>query len=573
MIWQRKKQAQALLCHLEDLRPADKTKAEAIAAGHYAFEHGIMNTGPYLPFGLPAPNAEWENDLHGFAWLRHFSSAQNDQDNDQDLAGLARHFVKAWLAEEDWHNQAWHVPVATRRVISWLTNGRILTENVAEADWQMKLRKSLIRHGKFLLRRSRSPHLSGEAQLSSAVAITLLGLTVPGYDHWLARGFDLLTQEIHTQILPDGGHASRNPSEHLTVLFDLLTLKASLAHQGRPGPDRLASAIDRMLPMLRFFRHGDGRLALFNGAMEEDHASPQAALAHDDSRARPFAFAPHSGYQRMTIGRTLVLMDVGAPPPGRYARDAHAGCLSLEMSSGKQRFLVNCGAAKAQGDAWRRASRATAAHSTLTLQETSSARLARRSGRIVDGPAQVDSHRNENQQGVWLEAGHDGYAKKFNLVHRRRLFLNRAGGELRGEDVLLPAQRRAVYARFGARLGTRWGARLGQNRKTSAAPKTFSVRFHFHPDVRVGLAHNGTSLIARLPNGEGWRFKAQMQTSQGQAKICHLHKQDSIYLGAAQRPRRSEQVVVEGQTQKQEDNSSAKINWVWQRIDKNNKVA
>ena len=198
MIWQRKKRAPALLCHLEDLRPADKTQAEAIAAGHYAFEHGSMNTGPYLPFGLPAPNAEWENDLHGFSWLRHFSSAQNDQ----DLAGLAQHFVKAWLAEEDWHNQAWNVPVATRRVISWLTNGRILTENVAEADWQIKLRKSLIRHGKFLLRRSRSPHLSGEAQLSSAVAITLLGLTVPGYDHWLTRGFDLLTQESTPRFCP-----------------------------------------------------------------------------------------------------------------------------------------------------------------------------------------------------------------------------------------------------------------------------------------------------------------------------------------------------------------------------------
>ncbi len=553
MIWQRKKQTPALVCHLEDLRPADQAKAEAIAAGHYAFEHGVLNTGPYLPFGLPSPNAAWENDLHGFSWLRHFSSAENDQ----DLASLARHFVRAWLAEEDWHNQAWNVPVATRRVISWLTNGKILTENVDDPQWQIQLRKSLIRHGKFLLRRSRSPHLSGEAQLSAGVAITLLGLTVPGYDHWLTRGFDLLTQEIHTQILPDGGHASRNPSEHLTILFDLLTLKANLANQGRPGPDKLASAIDRMLPMLRFFRHGDGRLALFNGAMEEDNASPQAALAHDDTRGRPFAFAPHSGYQRMTVGRTLVLMDTGTPPPGRYARDAHAGCLSLEMSAGKQRFLVNCGAAKAQGDAWRAASRATAAHSTLTLQDTSSARLARRSGRIVDGPARVDSHRNENQQGVWLEAGHDGYAKRFSLVHRRRLFLNRTGSELRGEDVLLPAQRKPTYTRFG------------QRRKTILPPKTFALRFHFHPDVRIGLAHNGTSLIARLPNGEGWRFKAQAQTSQGQAKTCRLHKQNSVYLGNSQRPRRSEQLVIEGLTQQQESaDLAAKINWVWERIDK-----
>ncbi len=559
MIWQRKKQAPALSCHLQDLRPADPAKAEAIAAGHYAFEHGVMNTGPYLPFGLPSPSAEWESDLHGFSWLRHFSA----QPEDQDLANLARHFVRAWLAEEDWHNQAWTMPVTTRRVISWLTNGKILTENIGDGEWQIQLRKSLIRHGKFLLRRARAPHAHGDTQLSAAVAVALLGLTLPGYDHWLTRGFDLLTQEIHTQILPDGGHASRNPSEHLTVLFDLLTLKTNLAQQGRPGPDRLASAIDRMLPMLRFFRHGDGRLALFNGAMEEDNDSPQAALAHDDARGRPFAFAPHSGYQRLTVGRTLILMDVGTPPPGRYARAAHAGCLSLEMSSGKQRFLVNCGAAKAQNEEWRRATRTTAAHSTLTLQDTSSARLARRSGRVVEGPAQVDSHRNENQQGVWLEAGHDGYAKKFDLVHRRRLFLNRNGNELRGEDMLLPAPLRATYTRFG------------RSRKSSLQPKRFTVRFHFHPDVRVGVAHNGASMIARLPNGEGWRFKAQTHTAHGQTKMCHLQKQDSIYLGSSQRPRRSEQLVIEDQTLPQEARGgpdgvdiAAKINWIWQKIDK-----
>ena len=76
-------------------------------------------------------------------------------------------------------------------------------------------------------------------------------------------------------------------------------------------------------------------------------------------------------------------------------------------------------------------------------------------------------------------------------------------------------------------------------------------------------------MIARLPRGEGWTFKAQAQTIAGsQPKSCLLHKQPSIYLGA-DRPRRSEQLVLHGQTAPSSDREMvAKVNWVWRRTDR-----
>ncbi len=66
-------------------------------------------------------------------------------------------------------------------------------------------------------------------------------------------------------------------------------------------------------------------------------------------------------------------MSVAAPPLSQ-ARNAGAGCLSFELSSGAQRIVVNCGM-PASGDELRRMARSTAAHSTATVADTSSCRF------------------------------------------------------------------------------------------------------------------------------------------------------------------------------------------------------
>src|SRR5207248_4160273 len=85
------------------------------------------------------------------------------------------------------------------------------------------------------------------------------------------------------------------------------------------------------------------------------------------------ANAPHSGYQRVESGGTLVLMDTGRAPPLAVSQEAHAGCLAFELSSKAQRIVVNCGLPGTNRDSWRQVARATSAHSTVTFCDESSA--------------------------------------------------------------------------------------------------------------------------------------------------------------------------------------------------------
>ena len=112
-------------------------------------------------------------------------------------------------------------------------------------------------------------------------------------------------------------------------------------------PVELQSAIDRMAPFLRYVRHGDGGLALFNDSNEEIAGEIDAALGLAEAKGKPPMAAPHTGFQRLVAERSLVLVDAAAP--SMLDGHAHAGTLSFEMSVGKERLVVNCGAHEGRG--------------------------------------------------------------------------------------------------------------------------------------------------------------------------------------------------------------------------------
>lgn len=219
--------------------------------------------------------------------------------------------------------------------------------------------------------------------------------------------------------------------------------------------------------------------------------------------------------------RTLVIADSGAL--SLVGKGAHAGTLSFEMSVAKQRIIVNCGAYVGRDARWRLAQRLTAAHSTMIVDDRNSTEL-RADGSIAACPKNVTAERLEADGNTWLDLSHDGYQAALGLVHRRRIYVNASGTDVRGEDTL---------------EGT------GEHR--------FAIRFHLHPAVKASLVKDGASVLLRLPDKSGWR----MRCSGGVASL-----QESIYLGDGHESRRSEQIVISGGTSQGE----AKVKWALTRL-------
>ncbi|MFV3074054.1 heparinase II/III family protein [Niveispirillum fermenti] len=484
--------------------PGDAQHGQELLNNRFRFT-GQSFSGELPPWLEPGASAPWLAEMHGFDWLRHLRATGGDAARRQ-----ARVLVSHWLDlfGRKWDPVAWAPDVLATRVTAWIGQHDFF---LASADDQLRARvfDSLARQVRFL-DHAVPGRLKGGPLLTAVKGMVYGGLCLSGLSRVAERAGSLLARELPRQVLPDGGHVEHSPASQLLALRHLIDMRGCYRAGRADVPEALQHAIDRMTPTLRFFRHGDGGLALFNGAQEGEAVLIDTVLGQADARGRPLKSTPHIGFERITAGRTCILMDTGVPPAPGLDEHAHAGTLSFEMSIGRERLIVNCGAHPGDQGPWRAALAATAAHSTVTIDDTNSSAVNDEGG-LTRRPSRVRSLRQDAEEGTLVEAHHDGYQIRGGFTHHRRLFLAESGEDLRGQDTL-----------------------------TGAAGHKFAVRFHLHPGVRVATLEDEAALLLRLPSGALWKFRA------GGAGI---ETADSIYLGQGAEPRPTVQIVLRGITQ------------------------
>jgi uncharacterized heparinase superfamily protein len=500
----------ALALRLPEPWPGDAAAGERLLAGEFRFlEESVESRLP--PWTAERPEA-WRAELHRFAWLADLAAVGSD-----GAWQAARLWTMDWLRRcEVYDSVGWRADVTGDRLFHWLEHAGPLVQDAALGRALLRGVARQLRH----LDRCVLHEQDGVARLRALRGLVAAAAAVQDRRR-LARAEQRLARTAEAQILPDGGHAARSPRAQLRALACLIDARAALHAAQREVPGALIQAIDRAAPILRFFRHGDGGFAQFNGADEGDAAAIDRVLARADAKGRAPLSAPHVGFQRLQAGRSYVLIDCGKPPPAGFDEEAHAGTLSFEMSHGRERLIVNCGAYRGPDAQWRQASRATAAHSTLTVADTNSSEL-RPDGTLRNGPAMVSCERAEDHGSQWVAATHDGYARSFGLTHARQLFLAADGDDLRGED-----------------------------RLTGRPGQAFAIRFHLHPQVQASLTQDGNAVLLRLPSGAGWRLRAE-------GAVMSLG--ESVYL-AGGGMRKTQQVVLDGHV----GTHGAEVRWAVRR--------
>lgn len=510
--------ADRLLIAPQDLRTADPTRASEIYSGRFAFAGKIVICDGRSPFEIEPPSQEWSDQLLGFGWLRHLRAADSSI-----TRANARALVGEWIALQGQFDtlEAWRPDLVARRIISWLSQAPLVLHD-ADMKFYRRFLRNLTRQVRYL-QRSMKATRDGVPRLQAVIALTYAALCMQQQARMLKSVTRKLSDELTRQVLPDGGHASRNPGALVELLLDLLPLRQAFAARNVPPPAALNNAIDRMMPMLRFFRHGDGNFALFNGMGPTRSELVSTVLAYDDARGVPVANAPHSGYQRVQAADALLIVDAGVPPPMSMSAEAHAGCLAFELSSRNHRIVVNCGLPATSRDTWRHVARATAAHSTVTFNDTSSCRFLTSESLknllgapILSGPSNVQVARQERDGGMTLRLSHNGYMDRFGVLHHRALRLSADGKRLDGEDI------------FTGPTGEQLVLRRGD---------AFAVRFHLHPTLKANRHSDGHGVMLVLPNKEVWTFDAYEE---------RVELEESVYLAGPDGPRRAVQIVIHG---------------------------
>ena len=521
----------ALATSLVDLRPTDPTLANDYYAGRFTFDDQNVETSGASPFTCQPPGRDWQDALHGFRWLRHMSAADTELARAQG-AVLILDWIAIWGSA--YSSRCWQADRIATRLIAWCAHAPRLLAQATEQQ-QVTLRRSMARQARHLA--ALQPTLdAGWPRLHAAIALAHFSFSLRKNGKAFATAMRDLDRELDRHVLSDGGAASRNPADLLLALTDLLPLQTAFIEIGEPASRTLVATIDRMREALRFFQHSNGELAQFNGTGSTPHLLLALLLGEDLKRNVPQKSAPQTGYERLSTGKTTILMDTGKPPKNALAAKALAGCLSFELSSGRNLFIANCGVPDRNFEAYAPFVRASAAQSTAVISDTSSCHFAAKSALtrlmpspLLRGPRNVTCERRHVDDVSEINASHDGYVEQFSLVHRRILQLSDDGTTLNGADRFEP---------------------VGKSQQVGDG-EPVTVRFHLPPDITASHLANGHSILLAAPNREAWTFTCI---------DAPISIEESMRFTGPDHPRKSTQIVVSGMSARHQE-----IRWVMVR--------
>jgi uncharacterized heparinase superfamily protein len=375
------------------------------------------------------------------------------------------------------------------------------------------------------------------AEVAGWCAIVAAGLLLPEGKPRRLFGEAGLVHALGELVGDDGGVLSRSPLDQMEAI-ELLTRLGACYHATRRDPPAAIELMLKMLvPPLLTLLHADGSVGSWQGSGAVSAERISALVQASGVRTRPLRDPRQWGYQRVGAGRSVLQFDAAPPPLARHARHGCASTLAFEFSHGQQRLIVNCGGAALAGGQVpvriEQGLRATAAHSTLVLGDANSTAVLI-NGKLGSGVGAVEIDRRLVESGkstaTRLEASHDGYAQRFGLIHRRILILRDDGTELRGEDLLVPAGRRAKRGKI-----------------------PYAIRFHLGPGIEATLTDSKRGVHLALPEGSYWQFLSVS----GEVAI-----DESLCVDGDGRPQPVQQLVIEGM----ESRGGGSFSWLLKKL-------
>lgn len=505
-----------------------EARGRQILAGNLLLGGDLVELGDRDPWSVAAPTEAFQDALHGFEWLDDLACLPGGE-------GRAR--AQAWLA--GWLDRygrgagpGWSPDLVGRRQMRLIAHAGFVMPGLPASEGA-RLFGALARQGGVLQARWGQAR-RGLPRFEALTGLIYSACALGGMQTALKPALNALAQDCAQEIDATGGITGRSP-EQLMGVFDLLTWVAEILRQsGKPADPAITAAIGRIGPTLRSLRHADGTLVRMHGGGSGAPGRLDAALARSTLRpARIRGLA--MGYARLGGRRVSLIVDAAPPMLGPGSFEAHASTLAFELVSGQEPVIVSAGSGRRFGPEWRRAGRATASHSTLSLMGYASARLARGATRteperqdFVTGPRTVEVQHSDMKTAEGLALSHDGWRATHGLVHLRSLQLDTDGSLLRGEDGLaaMTERDRATLDRVLSRLPKDTGLR-------------YAVRFHLHPDAVAKIDMGGSAVSVQLPNRETWVFRYSGEAA--------LTLEPSVYLdGGRTRPRATKQIVLTG---------------------------
>ncbi len=454
--------------------------------------------------------------LHNFSWL----PALNIK-TEKELGCL---IIDQWINNfSNYNEKYWTLDIVTMRLIYWISSYEIIFKN-SDLIFRSKVINNIVKQTKHLFKNI-SLIRGGVDKIKSLAALILVGNSFEQYEEYTQYGLKNLEDELGNFINKDGFVKSKNPEDLFWTLYFLVLIKEWLILSRKQTPAFINIYINSLGICFKFLRFSNGDLPLFNGA---NHINTEKFYEFLESRGYEFEGMENifCGYAKIKSKKIELFIDANNPSSMLHSINYQAGPLSFELASNGIKFICNSGSGKNLGEELSYLSSSTAAHSTVTINDTSSCIFQKNALiRKYFGNSLIEKHNifkqefKNDKEFIQFIVGHDGYEKRFKILHERQITLFKSKNHIEGIDSL-------------------------KCKNLENKNLTFSVRFHIHPDIRITKTM-GNDILLSSSGGEGWIFRSpQIPT-----KI-----EKNLYFGNSDNIKETSFILLEGNVENENTN-------------------
>ena len=234
------------------------------------------------------------------------------------------------------------------------------------------------------------------------------------------------------------------------------------------------------------------------------------------------------GYAILKNKNSILAMDIGSSPSKKFSNNYQGGALSFEFFYKGEKLISNCGYFQEFKNKFNIISKSTATHSTLVIDNHSNCSFRNNTlYKTIDHGLKTNNYDIINEDNYWLiKSSHNGYLKKFGIIHERSLEFFVDNDRLVGSDKIIS--------------------------KKHLLTKKFDIRFHMLPGVKLTKTLDNKTVLIEIENS-GWKFSANCET---------INIESGIYFGNKNLSQENQNICISGIIKQLEHN----IKWKFEKI-------
>ena len=458
-------------------------------------------------------------NLHSFFWL--FTLDLNSSKK------KVQSVILNWINNNHkYNNLNWDVDILSKRVIAWISNSKITYENGNES-YKEKFDSLIQKQINHLINEINRSKWVDDKMIGCA-AIILGGLAYNEKDKFLDHGLNLLKKIIKFSFDKEGFPKSRNIRQLNFYLKYFILIREWLKESQNEIPEYLNEIIFHLGQAYFLIHKNIDETFLFNGnqvSKNPDFENYLKRLGYNFKNENNEV----GGYILLKNKKFAFAMDLGSTPDKKFSDDYQSGALSFEIIRNNKKLICNSGYFQNYKHQLNNISKTTACHSTLSIANHSSVQFVKQ----PDSPSKISTglkifnKKIISENNYWsASASHDGYNKRFGIIHERKIDFLHDAEKFIGVDKIF--------------------------KKKKFKSVNFEIRFHLDPESKIMKTQDGKAIYIDL-NNEGWKF------------ICKEYKIDvetGLFFGLKNNFTENQNIVISGMVQ----NEKQKISWELKKI-------